>query len=915
MLNEKDHPEPAALSDYASGRLDDARCTDIDRHLAECDACCDLLDRLGSGHVEELLHALQSEVDLPSFDAVTPAPQLDLTDIPVGESRYELKTEIGAGGMGIVYEAFDKQLQRSVAIKTLKPGNDADSMRERFIREALITGRLNHPGVPSTHELGTLHDGRPFMALRLVRGRNLASWLAEHRSTAAPDAASLNALLSAFGRLCDCVASAHADGVIHRDIKPANVMVGEFGEVQLMDWGLARRSETKRSETKRSEAKRSEAAHSNVADSSHAPSDSESAPADSPADIYSTSSGTVMGTLGYMSPEQARGDRRRTGPASDVFALGAVLCEILTGRPPFAHADKAELTRATRSGDLGELHTRLQSSTADTALTALMLRCLDADPTLRPATAELVAAEFSAWQASVARRLEDARLAQAQSETRVREERKRRRIQLALLAGSVLFAATVWRLVDHNRNQKAAFDAKQQQQLFADRATAAADLDSFRVTLTKAVNSEQQHDPLWKEADFYLERAARTANTVNEQELHARISSARQTRADARSMADADWKLLAGMEQMASNSRVARAPAGELRFIDGVGEDNTNRPLADPAQPERRPARDNGIQRRGTQNSRIATDRAHRAVAAFSDYGLSFRVVTAAEAAAVISQRPAAFQQALFPHIEIWLHYAILGQHEARTWVAELINLLDADAYRVSLRGAMLENDVETLLLEAINPAFPQQPPELVWSLATQVRHRAPRVASELLSLAHLNHLDSTIIMWDLSRDMQMSGRRSEAALLLLARAALETDPVLRSKALVNIGHTYGRNGETKKLIMVLRQAIELNPGSFEEMQFLKDLSSLDNTAFELQTLTEMLNSGSLMHPEAWVRLGDLHFDSQNWQQAHAAYQHAHDAFRPADQHIVAERLTLCELMLADTPANTPVTPGSAPKS
>ncbi|MCR9201943.1 MAG: hypothetical protein NXI04_25155, partial [Planctomycetaceae bacterium] len=504
------------------------------------------------------------------------------------------------------------------------------------------------------------------------------------------------------------------------------------------------------------------------------------------------------------------------------------------------------------------------------------------------------------------------RLAQARSETQVREERKRRRIQLALLAGSVLFAATVWRLVDHNRNQKAAFDAKQQQQLFADRATATADLDSFQVTLTKAINSQQQHDPLWKEADFYLERAAKTANTVNEQELHARIFGARETRASARSMADADWQLLAGMEQMASNSRVARAPAGELRFIDGVGKDNANRSLAESAQaessqaesplPERRPARGNGIQRRGTQNSRIATDRAHRAVTAFSDYGLSFRVVTADEAATAIQNRPQAFQQALFPHLEIWLHYAILGQHEARTWVARLVNLLDPDPYRVSLRDAMLKNDVETLLLEAINPAFPQQPPELVWSLATQIRHRAPRVASELLSLAHLNHLDSTIIMWDLSRDMQMSGRRNEAVQLLLTRAALETDPVLRSKALVNIGHTYGRNGETKKLIMVLRQAIELNPGSFEEMQFLQDLSSLENTTFELQTLTEMLNAGSLMHPEAWTRLGDLQFDSQNWKQAHTAYQHAHDAFRPEDRHRVEERLTLCDLMLTGPP-------------
>ena len=365
----------------------------------------------------------------------------------------------------------------------------------------------------------------------------------------------------------------------------------------------------------------------------------------------------------------------------------------------------------------------------------------------------------------------------------------------------LFFAVTVWRLIDRNQQQQAQFVADERQRQSAETATARADLSSFATTLNKAIHSDQQDDPHWKEADFYLARAETAGRSLADTQLDQEIATAREQQHRALDQADADWALLAGMEQMASNSRVGPS-GGSLQFVDGVGPDNEARPVAgrpvagrqsavrqldgqsggEPALPLRRPAR-NGTQRPGTLraarngrpaaagsgllNTRISMDRSHRAVSAFARYGLDVDLVTAAEAAREIQARPPAFRQALFPHLQIWFHYAVEGGDSVVPWVQELLDHLDDDSGRRSLRAAIAQRDVETLLIEATNPAFPQQPPELVWSVASLIRHRAPRVSSDLLSLAHLNHLDSTIIMWDLSpryADVRTTIRGADAA-------------------------------------------------------------------------------------------------------------------------------------------------------
>jgi serine/threonine protein kinase len=231
-------------------------------------------------------------------------------------TRYSLLERVARGGMGVVYAAEDKNLQRRVALKVLDvPGADGD-LTNRLIREARVLAQLEHPGIVPVHDVGTLADGRVFYAMKFVEGQRLDKFITTVDSV--PDR------LRIFLRICDAVAFAHARGVLHRDLKPANIMVGSFGEVLVMDWGLAKilhSSDPNRAQVSDPDAVIFE----------------KPTPAPARAGVTgvseSTGHGTVMGTPGYMSPEQARGDVQNLDARSDIFSLGAVLCFLLTGNP------------------------------------------------------------------------------------------------------------------------------------------------------------------------------------------------------------------------------------------------------------------------------------------------------------------------------------------------------------------------------------------------------------------------------------------------------------------------------------------------------------------------------------------------------------------------------------------------------
>lgn len=240
-----------------------------------------------------------------------------VADLPdLAGTRYELIQKLGQGGMASVYLAKDRVLGREVALKVMNDANPDPEAASRTALEARIIAGLEHPGIVPIHDMGVLPDGRTFYAMKRVQGARLDAFVAGGRDVAT--------LLGIFQRVCEAVAFAHARGVLHRDLKPQNVMVGSFGEVLVMDWGIAKLLK-------------------------HPPmeptSDGQQMPALERVSA-ATEHGTVMGTPGYMAPEQARGDSAAVDERADVYALGGILGFMLARASPAAgQQDRSEAER------------------------------------------------------------------------------------------------------------------------------------------------------------------------------------------------------------------------------------------------------------------------------------------------------------------------------------------------------------------------------------------------------------------------------------------------------------------------------------------------------------------------------------------------------------------------------------------
>jgi PAS domain S-box-containing protein len=332
---------------------------------------------------------------------VPPQPMVGQAGPPL-DQRYALSRLHAVGGIGRVWRAKDHQLDREVAVKELLPNKAADSKTAaRFLREARLTGQLEHPGIVPVYELARRPGtNQPFYSMRFVRGQTLSDAMhAYHAKRSAGESAQPEflSLLAAFVAVCNTIAYAHSRGVVHRDLKGDNVMLGDFGEVIVLDWGLAKmihQPDLEEAET------RTDALGATQ-------------------DASLTVQGEVAGTPAYMAPEQAQGRVDQIDERTDIHGLGAMLYEILTGQPPFVGSTTLEVLQKVIRGDPPpprELWNEVPPSLEEACLKALAR-----DPAQRYARADELAQEVQRWQETQRRRAEDALRLQAEELLRSRE--------------------------------------------------------------------------------------------------------------------------------------------------------------------------------------------------------------------------------------------------------------------------------------------------------------------------------------------------------------------------------------------------------------------------------------------------------------------------------------------------------------
>jgi len=696
----------------------------------------------------------------PLTEGVTPVNLPGSSEMPELKNphgcppRLQLLGEIARGGMGAILKGRDVDLGRDLAVKVLlEEHRGKTELAQRFIEEAQIAGQLQHPGITPIYELGVFADGRPYFTMKLVKGQTLAALLAA-RKDALDDRPRF---LGVFAQVCQTLAYAHARGVIHRDLKPSNVMVGAFGEVQVMDWGLAKVLSEGGVADERTAQPRPEVSVIRTA---------RSGDAGTAEDASHTQAGTLLGTPAYMAPEQARGDVELVDERADVFGLGAFLCEVLTGQPPYV-GQGVEVQYKARTAKLDDARARLESCGADGEVIALAKRCLAAEPWDRPRHAGEVAEQLTAYQHAVEERLRQAELARAAEEARTVEarataaqERKARRMTLALAASvlmTVLLGGGGWLWLQGQR---------------------AARLAENNLAVNEALSQATR-----------LREQARTAQARTALALTAR---AREQARRAEAL----------VESGPADAALAEQVRGLLAELDADEKDRQLLVALD-----------------ATHLIQYDIDAWEREVSqyreAFRAYGMPAGEGEATDAAERLAKRPAAVREVALaaldewisraenhpsnePHLE-WLR-AVLAAAEPEGWSKQV---RDAAAEKgIKKRRAALKKLAETADVEHL-------PAQRLTMLASRLQNvRAVASAVALLRRAQVWHTEDFWINENLGLALGTQGQ-AEAVRYLTAAAALRYND---SGAHLNLAWALKNQGRLDEAIAVYRKAIDVDP-------------------------------------------------------------------------------------------------------
>jgi serine/threonine-protein kinase len=663
-------------------------------------------------------------------------PQADGADLSI---RYRIDGEIARGGMGAILKGRDPDLGRDVALKVLREDlrEDADMVR-RFVEEAQIGGQLQHPGVVPIYELGTFADRRPFFSMKLVKGRTLAQLL-EARAQPGDD---LPRFLAIYEAVCQTVAYAHARGVIHRDLKPSNVMVGAFGEVQVMDWGLAK-----------------VLPRGGIADDARAvkPAHQETVIATARSGSGEpglSHAGSVLGTPSYMAPEQARGETDRVDERADVFALGSILCEVLTGEPAFTGRSALEIIRKASRGDLAGALSRLDSCGADVELVGLARDCLASEAEDRPRQAGAVAEQVTAHLAGVQERVRAAERERAVAEARAVEERRRRKVQLAL-AASVLALTTLGGLsTTYYLQQRSA------------RAAALERVSREAVTLRAVAEQEPEKVERWEAVEAAWRQAEAALGPGSDPRAPGIVAAHLR---DAQERADA-----------ARRDRALLEAAADVRAIKY----------------------DLGL---------AGADAAY--ARAFGEADLDLDARPPAEAGAKLKARPAAVAVAAAAALDDWALVRREDRPKDDRWrrPLEAARAADPDPFRNRVRVALLEPDEaarEAALRKlAADPAAAALPPPSAVLLAASLKDHAAAVA--LLRAATGRHPDDAWVNHALATrlgDLRPAPRDEQVRYFSMARAA-------RPETSHRLAHLLADMGRSNEALVVFADLSARRPG------------------------------------------------------------------------------------------------------
>jgi serine/threonine-protein kinase len=618
--------------------------------------------------------------------------------------------------MGVVLKGRDVDLGRDVAVKVLlEKHRDSPEMIHRFVEEAQIAGQLQHPGIIPVYELGRLPDDRLYIAMKLIRGRTLAALL-ESRSNATEERPRY---LAIFEQLCQAMAYAHSCGVIHRDLKPSNIMAGGFGEVQVMDWGLAKVID-RGGVADEERSLRSQDEHEPVRTLRTGSSANESR------------AGSVLGTPCYMAPEQARGLLDTLDERADVFGLGAILCEILTGLPPYTGPSGNDVYGMASRADLTEALVRLDRCGAEPELIALAKSCLAVAPRDRPRDAGVVASALTAHLAGVQERLRAAELARVRAESQAAEERKRR-ILVAGLAASILALAALgvggglW--LTHERAARTEASSRE--------ATAA--MQEASLLLGRARSAPEGEMAAWAEA---AQAAKRAEGVLVRPEIQPDLRD---------------------------------------EIVKLVAQINTERDQAETRSKDRRT-----LERLAEIHSDIALDldfvRADREYAlTFREYGVDVSKLPAADAGARIAATPIAAE--MVDALDQWAFVRRVANPKDASKARELSAIAtaaDPDPWRAQLRDALdleatdKEQALATLQELAASKPDESRHRESISRLAYALGHLGDReTEASLLRRAQRAQPDDFWINHDLARSLMGAGKFEEAVRFYSAALAI----------------------------------------------------------------------------------------------------------------------------------------------